>query len=75
MYLEELKSAPVNKVDFVATFIEMFEGKYTTMGSRSTLHSHLVRGQLNKNLWTVMEDVREEIKAAFEEAFPPCDDK
>ncbi|KAL5041783.1 hypothetical protein BDW71DRAFT_217425 [Aspergillus fruticulosus] len=73
-YLEELKSAPVNEVDFVATFIEMFEGKYTTMGSRSTLHPRVVRGQLNKNLWTVMEDVQEEIKAAFEEAFPPCDD-
>ncbi|KAK7721476.1 hypothetical protein SLS63_009590 [Diaporthe eres] len=30
-YLEELKTAPVEEVDFVATFIEMFEGKYTTM--------------------------------------------
>lgn len=66
-YLDELKSAPVNEVDFVATFIEvrgdanvcprprlmatkMFEGKYTTMGSRSTLHPRVVRGQLNRNL-------------------------
>ncbi|KAL9578497.1 MAG: hypothetical protein Q9203_007073, partial [Teloschistes exilis] len=30
-YAEELKSAPIDKVDFVATFQEMFEGKYTTM--------------------------------------------
>lgn len=66
-YLDELKSAPVHEVDFVATFIEvrddikiylcskltvmkMFEGKYTTMGSRSTLHPRVVRGQLNRNL-------------------------
>lgn len=28
----------------------MFEGKYTTMGSRSTLHPRVVRGQLNRNL-------------------------
>ncbi|KAK1542489.1 cytochrome P450 [Colletotrichum paranaense] len=32
-YLEELKTAPIDQVDFVATFIEMFEGKYTTMGT------------------------------------------
>ncbi|KAK1473864.1 cytochrome P450 [Colletotrichum tamarilloi] len=29
-YLEELKTAPIDQVDFVATFIE---GKYTTMGN------------------------------------------
>ncbi|KAH0426614.1 cytochrome p450 [Colletotrichum camelliae] len=73
-YLEDLKSAPVNEVDFVATFIEMFEGKYTTMGSRSTLHPRVVRGQLNRNLWTVMDHIQEEIKDAFEDSFPPCDD-
>ncbi|KAL9576510.1 MAG: hypothetical protein Q9212_007036, partial [Teloschistes hypoglaucus] len=44
-YVEELKSAPVDKVDFVATFQEMFEGKYTTMGSRSTLHPRVVKAQ------------------------------
>lgn len=67
-YLEELKTAPVEEVDFVATFIEvslrqvcrtimtwclrnqMFEGKYTTMGSRSTLHPRVVKAQLNHHL-------------------------
>ncbi|KAK1977251.1 putative cytochrome P450 [Colletotrichum cereale] len=73
-YLEDLKSAPVNEVDFVATFIEMFEGKYTTMGSRSTLHPRVVRSQLNKNIWTVMDHIQEEIKDAFEDSFPPCND-
>ncbi|KAE8143645.1 putative cytochrome P450 [Aspergillus pseudotamarii] len=73
-YLEELKSAPIDEVDFVATFIEMFEGKYTTMGSRSTLHPRVVRGQLNRNLWTVMDGIQDEIRDAFDDAFPPCDD-
>ncbi|TDZ21202.1 Ent-kaurene oxidase [Colletotrichum orbiculare MAFF 240422] len=73
-YLEDLKSAPVDEVDFVATFIEMFEGKYTTMGSRSTLHPRVVRGQLNRNLWTVMDHIQEEIKDAFDDSFPPCKD-
>lgn len=73
-YLEDLKSAPVHEVDFVATFIEMFEGKYTTMGSRSTLHPRVVRGQLNRNLWTVMSEVEEEISDAFHDSWPACDD-
>lgn len=28
----------------------MFEGKYTTMGSRSTLHPRVVKAQLNHHL-------------------------
>jgi len=28
----------------------MFEGKYTTMGSRSTLHPRVVKAQLNQHL-------------------------
>ncbi|KAK2616584.1 hypothetical protein QQS21_000407 [Conoideocrella luteorostrata] len=73
-YLDELKSAPIHEVDFVATFIEMFEGKYTTMGSRSTLHPRVVRGQLNRNLWKVMDEIQEEIRDAFDDAFPACED-
>jgi hypothetical protein len=49
-YVEELKNAPVNEVDFVATFFEMFEGKYTTMGSRSTLHPRVAKHELNQNM-------------------------
>ncbi|KAF4556517.1 Cytochrome P450-like protein 93 [Elsinoe fawcettii] len=73
-YLEDLKTAPVDKVDFVATFFEMFEGRYTTMGSRSTLHPRVVRNQLNANLADVMPDVQDEISKAFEAAWPTCDD-
>jgi len=41
---------------------QMFEGRYTTMGSRSTLHPRTVRTQLNANLgkssrWHLMEAV------------------
>lgn len=56
-YLEDLKSAPIDKVDFVATFQEMFEGKYTTMGSRSTLHPRVVKAQLNQHLGMKVERV------------------
>ena len=49
-YVEELKNAPVNEVDFVATFFEMFEGRYTTMGSRSTLHPRVAKHELNQNM-------------------------
>ncbi|KAF2764143.1 putative cytochrome P450 [Teratosphaeria nubilosa] len=73
-YLEDLKNAPVDKVDFVATFFEMFEGHYTTMGSRSTLHPRVVRAQLNANLADVMPDIQDEIRNAFDAAFPICED-
>ncbi|KAF6789066.1 cytochrome P450 [Colletotrichum sojae] len=73
-YLDELKTAPVDHVDFVATFIEMFEGKYTTMGSRSTLHPRVVKAQLNQHLADVMPAVQKEIVDAFNDTFPACDD-
>ncbi|KAJ2997262.1 hypothetical protein NUW58_g694 [Xylaria curta] len=71
-YLEELKTAPVDEVDFVGTFIEMFEGKYTTFGSRSTLHPRTVKADLNQHLWEVMVGVQEEIPKCFDEIFPKC---
>ncbi|ORY66214.1 cytochrome P450 [Pseudomassariella vexata] len=69
-HLDELKTAPIDHVDFVATFIEMFEGKYTTMGSRSTLHPRVVKAQLNHHLGDVMPAVQEEIIDAFRDTFP-----
>lgn len=53
----------------------MFEGKYTTIGSRSTLHPRVVKAQLNHNLAAVMSPVQDEIKDAFEASFPLCDGK
>ncbi|KAF1847371.1 cytochrome P450 monooxygenase [Cucurbitaria berberidis CBS 394.84] len=72
--LDELKTSPVDKVDFVGTFIEMFEGKYTTMGSRSTLHPRVVKAQLNQHLPEVMPGVQDEIRNAFQDSFPKCND-
>ena len=43
----------------------MFEGKYTTMGSRSTLHPRVAKNQLNQHLEEVLAPVSEEIKDAF----------
>ncbi|KAI0390655.1 cytochrome P450 [Xylariaceae sp. FL0594] len=71
-YLEELKSAPVDEVDFVGTFIEMFEGEYTTFGSRSTLHPRTTRGELNQNLSEVMLEVQDEVVECFDAIFPKC---
>ncbi|KAI0146311.1 cytochrome P450 monooxygenase [Xylariaceae sp. FL1272] len=72
--LDELKTSPVEAVDFVGTFIEMFEGKYTTMGSRSTLHPRVVKNQLNSHLPDVMPGVQDEIRNAFNDSFPDCSD-
>ncbi|KAI8953283.1 putative cytochrome P450 [Xylaria longipes] len=73
-YVEEIKTAPVEDVDFVATFYEMFEGKYTTMGSRSTLHPRVSRNELNQNMGSVLEPVQEEIREAFLVNLPETED-
>ncbi|KAI0195397.1 putative cytochrome P450 [Xylaria flabelliformis] len=73
-YVEEIKAAPVEDVDFVATFYEMFEGKYTTMGSRSTLHPRVSRNELNQNMGSVLEPVLEEIQEAFLAHLPATKD-
>lgn len=73
-FLDELKTAPMNEVDFVGTFIEMFEGKYTTLGNRSRLHPRVVKVQLNRYLADVMVGIQDEIIDAFKESFPACEE-
>ncbi|KAI9168060.1 Ent-kaurene oxidase [Paramyrothecium foliicola] len=69
-YVEEIKTAPMDEVDFVATFFEMFEGRYTTMGSRSTLHPRTARNDLNQYMGRVLDPVMEEIKDSFDAHLP-----
>ncbi|KAI1277339.1 cytochrome P450 [Xylaria sp. FL0933] len=71
---EELKAAPVDKVDFIAHFLEMFEGKYIDIGTRSTLHPRTIKIQLGHNLPQMMDLVQDEIRDAFLETWPECDD-
>ncbi|KAI0407964.1 cytochrome P450 monooxygenase [Xylaria palmicola] len=73
-FIEDLKAAPVEKVDFIAHFLEMFEGKYIDIGTRSTLHPRTLKTQLNQNLSQVMDLVQLEIRDAFKETWPECDD-
>ncbi|MCJ1263410.1 hypothetical protein MMC22_003280 [Lobaria immixta] len=73
-YVEELKTAPIDEIDFVATFFEMFEGKYTTMGSRSTLHPRVAKSQLNQHIGEVVGPVAEEIEEAFNDCVPATED-
>lgn len=49
-YLDELKNAANNEVDFTASFSEMFEGQYTTIGQKWHLHPNVVKTSLNGNL-------------------------
>lgn len=53
----------------------MFEGKYTTMGSRSTLHPRVVKAQLNHHLADVMPAVQQEIFDSVKDNYPSCDGK
>ncbi|KAL8829596.1 MAG: hypothetical protein Q9191_001923 [Dirinaria sp. TL-2023a] len=62
-YVEELKNAPMEDVDFLGSFFEvderlliaekMFESEYTTLGSRSILHPQAAKVHLNRYMeWT-----------------------
>lgn len=51
----------------------MFEGRYTTMGSRSILHPRVAKHHLNQNLGEILAPVSEEIKDAFELHLPPSE--
>ncbi|KAL9082586.1 MAG: hypothetical protein Q9159_006307 [Coniocarpon cinnabarinum] len=55
-YVDELRSAWMDDVDFLGTFKEMFEGKYTTFGDRSQLHPTITRGPLTQNIETRKAD-------------------
>jgi hypothetical protein len=53
-YLDELKNAANEEIDFTASFSEMFEGKYTTIGQKWHLHPNVVKKSLNANLGMVI---------------------
>ncbi|KAK1145133.1 hypothetical protein N8T08_004566 [Aspergillus melleus] len=73
-YLEELKAADMRQVDFQATFLEMFEGSYTTLGTHSRLLPQVVRAQLNQHLANVLPQIQAEIRESLTEVLPPCED-
>lgn len=73
-FMEELKSAPMNKVDFVGVVQEMFEGKHTGVGTRSRMVPGTLNSHLTPHLGSIMPEVQDEVKVAIGDEFPPCDD-
>lgn len=53
-YLDGLKNAADKEVNFTASFSEMFEGRYTTIGQKWHLHPDVVKKSLNANLGAVI---------------------
>ena len=73
-YVEELKTAPKEEVDFMGGFFEMFQHNFTGIGSRSTLHPRTAKQQLNQHMNEVLDPIAEEIRLTFEEKIPLSDD-
>ncbi|KAK6826398.1 hypothetical protein RU639_005612 [Aspergillus parasiticus] len=73
-YLDELKNAANEEIDFTASFSEMFEGRYTTIGQKWHLHPNVVKNSLNANLELIMPDVYDEIVHAYRSLLTPSDD-
>ncbi|KAL9051535.1 MAG: hypothetical protein Q9162_005964 [Coniocarpon cinnabarinum] len=72
-YVDELRSAWIDDVDFLGTFKEMFEGKYTTFGDRSQLHPTITRGPLTQNIGKLLPGMFEEIEECYQIKFPKGD--
>ncbi|PGG99977.1 hypothetical protein AJ79_08339 [Helicocarpus griseus UAMH5409] len=71
--LEELKNMPDDHVDFTGSFMEMFAGRYTTIGQKWHLHPGVIKKSLNSSLTEIMPPVQEEIYDAFNDVLPPCE--
>ena len=70
--VEAFKNASDLDVDFSASFREMFEGDYTTIGQRWHLHPRVIKTTLNTQLGDILPSVEQEIREAFS-AMPPCE--
>ncbi|KAI8627395.1 cytochrome P450 monooxygenase [Xylariaceae sp. FL1651] len=73
-FIEELKSAAMDKVDFVGIVRDVMEGDYTGVGDRSRLHPDTLKHGLTPRVASVMHAVQGEVDIAFRRALPPCDD-
>ncbi|KAI0514717.1 cytochrome P450 monooxygenase [Xylaria bambusicola] len=73
-YMEELKSAPIQQVDFIGTVHEMFEYQYTGVVHPSRMVPSTLVSHLTPRLPSIMPEVQDEMKIAISEEFPPCDD-
>jgi len=71
-YIEELKNAPDESVDFTGSFLEMFMGDYTTIGRKWHLHPAVVKRDLNSHLAEITPFVQDEIYHAYETLMPAC---
>lgn len=72
-YIEELKNAPDDRASFTDSFLEMFMGRYTSIGLKWHLHPNVVKKDLNAALARIMPSVEQEIEYAYDAVMPPCD--
>lgn len=73
-FIEELKSAPMDKVDFIGIVRDLMEGDYTGIGHRSRLHPDTLKLGLTPKVSSMMPEVQDEVDVAFRDAFPACED-
>ncbi|KAI0516781.1 putative cytochrome P450 [Xylaria bambusicola] len=73
-FIEELKSAAIQAVDFTGIMIDLMEGRYTGLVDRSRLTPDTLKLGVSPKLGSMLPDIQEEIEAAFHDLFPSCDD-
>lgn len=77
-YVDELKSLPESKVNFLEDINERFLGEYNKMLAPGGLHdltlTNAIKNELTPNLWAITKDMEDEIAYAFNESVGLCKD-
>ncbi|KAF2086784.1 cytochrome P450 [Saccharata proteae CBS 121410] len=74
-YLDELKNAPDDVVNFNAAILTLMAGKYSHLGDKDVpLAKHVIKSDLTPALPRLQPIISEEVNIAFERRMPPCND-
>nr|QJY30857.1 cytochrome P450 [Discosia rubi] len=73
-YLDEVKSSAQNEMSFQLFSRQAFLLDYLNAPEPIDLSTHIVRGDLNKNLAHLMQDIHAQAKLSFAESIPKCED-
>ena len=72
--VDGLKNLPDSEADAVEPMFQMFESKYTLLGSRETLHRKTIKNHLYQNIDDLKDELLDEVNVAISDTIGPCND-
>jgi len=71
--MDEVKNLPDNKASFLKEVQRMFHHKHTGIGSTGPAFQRVIRGDLTRNVVSVIDDLQDEIPYAFNKELGSAD--